>query len=116
MSKPQTYSKQNNFKVKWEHIPILSHTHMTILSLRHLLFNSQRSFRSLFDNITRSFKPNNIHIASLLISRLTSHPIVPQKKLTIQHISPVIEIRSLASHSDIYSLSNSLYLLASFIH
>ena len=82
----------------------------------HQFSNSQRSFNNLFNNITTSFKFNNIYIASLLISRLTSCPIIPQKKLMIQHINPIIEIRSLTSHSDTHLLSNSLYLLTSFIN
>ena len=79
----------------------------------HQFSNLQWSFSNLLNNITTSFKLNNIYVASLLISRLTSCLIVPQKKLSFQHINPIIEIRSLASHLDTHSLSDSLYLLAS---
>ena len=96
---------------------------ITILSLNqefisHQFSNSTHNgvFSSLFDNITTSFKMNNMHIASLLISRLTSCSVVLHKRLTIQHINPIIEICYLTSHLDTHSLSNSLYLLASFIH
>ena len=54
-------------------------------------------------------------LPNLLINGLASYPIIPWKKIMIQHNNYVIEICSLASYSDIHSLFDNLYLLASFI-